>query len=97
MELNLINELLQANYTAPSLQKYRKKVKDTTSLWSLKNGLLKYCKWLVVAEEQNLRTQIIAKAYTQVSTAYPGKNKTYKIIGNRYYQPRMVMDINCYV
>ena len=32
MELNLINKLLQANYTAASLQEYREKVKDITSL-----------------------------------------------------------------
>jgi len=31
MQLNLINKLLQANYTAPSLQEYREKVKDATS------------------------------------------------------------------
>ena len=29
--------------------------------------------------------------------AYPSKNKTHKIIGNHYYQPRIVIDINCYV
>src|SRR6266702_483272 len=29
--------------------------------------------------------------------AYPRKNKTCKIIGDCYYWPRMVIDINCYV
>src|SRR6266702_2630837 len=61
MELNLINKLLQANYTAVSLQEYREKVKDITSPWSLKNGLLKYWERLVVAEEQDLRTWLILK------------------------------------
>ena len=56
MEFDLINKLLQANYTDPFLQKYREKVKDVSSLWSLKNGLLKYWERLVVAEEKNLRT-----------------------------------------
>ena len=96
-ELNLINKLLQANCTAPSLQKYCKKAKDITSLQSLKNGLLKHQKRLVVVKEQNLRTWLIAEAYTQVSTAYSRKNKTRRIIGDRYYQPRMVIDINRYV
>ena len=63
-ELNLIDKLLQANRTAPSLQEYREKTKDAISLQSLGNGLLKYHKRLVVAEEQNLRTQIIAEVYT---------------------------------
>ena len=97
MELNLINKLIQANYIAPSLQGYHKKVKNATSLQSLKNGLFKYWKQLVVVEEQNLQTQLIAKAYTQVSMAYSRKNKTRRIIGNRYYQPRIVIDINRYI
>ena len=50
IELNLINKLLQANYIAPSLQEYREKAKDSTSPWSLENGLLKHQKWLVVVE-----------------------------------------------
>jgi len=31
-ELDFINELLQANYTAPSLQEHYKKAKDIASL-----------------------------------------------------------------
>ena len=82
---------------APSLQEYREKVKDTTSLQSLENRLLKHQERLVVVEEQDLRTQLIAEVYTQVSTAYPRKNKTRKIISNRYYWPRIVTDVNRYV
>ena len=97
MELNLINKLLQVNRTASSLQEYYKKVKNVTSPQSLKNRLLKYQKRLVVVKKQNLRTRLITKVYTQVSTAYPKKNKTYKIISDRYYWPRMVTDINRYI
>ena len=42
IELNLINKLLQANRTAPSLQEYHKKAKNKTGPWALENGLLKY-------------------------------------------------------
>ena len=59
--------------------------------------MLKHQEQLVVAEEQDLQTRLIAKVYTQVSTAYPGKNKTRKIIGNRYYWPGLVIDINRYI
>ena len=97
MELNLINKLLQANCTAPFLQEYRKKIKDAISPQSLKNGLLKYRERLAVVKEYNLQSWIIAKAYTQVSTVYPRKNKIYKIINNHYHQPGIVIDINYYV
>ena len=95
--LDLIDELLQANRTAPSLQEYRKKAEDDNSKWILENGLLKHQDRLVVAEEQHLRTRLIAEAHTQVSTAHPGKNKTRKIISDRYYWPGIVTDIDQYV
>ena len=97
MEFNLINKLLQVNYIAFSLQKYHKKAKNVTSLQSLKNGLLKYQERLVVVKKQNLQTQLIAKVHIQVSTAYLRKNKTYRIISNYYYQPRIVININRYI
>jgi len=49
--LNFIDELLQANRTAPSLQEHREKAKNITGPWSLENGLLKHQERLVVAEE----------------------------------------------
>ena len=51
----------------------------------------------MVAKEQDLQTRLIAEAYTQVSTAHPGKNKTCKIISDRYYWPGLVTDIDRYV
>ena len=77
--LDFIDELLQANRTAPSIQEYREKAKNGKngeSNWTLDNGLLKYQERLVVAEDQNLRTRLIAEAHNQISTAHPGKNKT---------------------
>ena len=96
-ELDFIDELLQANRTANSLRKYREDAKDGKSEWTLENGLLKYQKRLVVAEDRNLRTRLIAEAHCQVSTAHPGKNKTRKIIGDRYYWPGMTIDIDRYI
>ena len=51
MELDLINELLQANCMALSLQEYYKKVKNVISLWSFKNGLLKHWERLIVIKK----------------------------------------------
>src|SRR6266705_2213365 len=96
-ELDLINELLQANRTAASLQEYREKAKDVASPWSLENGLLKHRERLVVVKEQDLWTRLIAEVYTQVFTAHPGKTKTRKIISDRYYWPGLVTDIDRYV
>ena len=96
--LDLINELLQMNRTADSLQDYRNKAEDKTrNDWTIDNGLLKHQDRLVVAEENNLRTRLIAEAHCQVSTAHPGKTKTRKIISDRYYWPGMTTDIDQFV
>ena len=96
-ELDLIDELLQANRTSVSLQEYRKNAEQGTELWALEKGLLKHQDRLVVAEENNLRTRLIKEAHAQVSTAHLGKNKTRKLIGDRYYWPGMTSDIDRYV
>ena len=97
-EPDLVDSLLQANRTLLSLQKYCGKARDSNNPWTLEDGgLLKHQEWLVVAEEQNLCTRLIAEVHAQVSTTHPGKNKTRKIIGSCYYWLGMTADINRYV
>jgi transposase InsO family protein len=95
--LDLIDELLQANRTTDSLRAWREKASSPGNDWVLEKGLLKYQSRLVVPEEQELCTRIIAEAYNQVSTAYPGKNKTCQLIGTRYYWPGLVSDVDRFV
>jgi len=67
-------------------------------MWTLDDsGLLKHNERLVVTKDANLHTRLIAEAHSQPSTAHPGKNKTRKLIGDRYYWPRMTTDIDQYV
>jgi hypothetical protein len=93
--LDFIDELLQANRTSPTLQEYREKAKDTKTHWKLRdNGLITHQERLVIPSEGNLRTRLIAEVHSQISTAHPGKNKTRKIIGDRYYWPGMTANID---
>ena len=84
-ELDLIDELLQANRTSASLQEFREDAERKVGQWTLENGLLKHWDRLVVAPDDNLRTRLIKEAHAQISTAHPGKTKTRKLIGDRYY------------
>ena len=96
--LDFIDELLQANRTSPSLQEYREKAKDTTSHWKLReNGLVTHQECLVVPQEENLQTRLIIEVHAQISTTYLGKTKTYKLIGDQYYQLGMTIDIDQYI
>jgi transposase InsO family protein len=97
MEMNLIDDLLRANRISPSLEGYRDKARNSVEPWSLEDGLLKYQSRLVVVKEQNLHTRLIMEAHAQLSTAHPGRNKTYRIIADRYYWPGMSSDIDQYI
>jgi hypothetical protein len=85
LDLDLIDELLQANRTSASLQELQEDAEQDVGHWTLENGLLKHKDRLVVAPDDNLRTRLIKEAHAQLSTAHPGKIKTRKLIGDRYY------------
>src|SRR5208282_861037 len=63
-DMDLIDELLQANRTSTSLQEHREKTKDSNSNWTLENGLLKFQDQLVVAADNDLRTRLITEAHS---------------------------------
>ena len=94
LELDLIDELLQTNRTSALLQEFHKDVEQKVGQWTLENGLLKHRDCLVVALDNNLQTRLIKKAHAQVSTAYLGRIKTYKLIRDYYYQVGMLANIN---
>jgi hypothetical protein len=96
-DLDLIDELLQANRTSASLQELREDAEQDVGHWTLENGLLKHKDRLVVAPDDNLRTRLIKEAHAQLSTAHPGKIKTRKLIGDRYYWVGMTADIDRYI
>jgi len=83
--LNLVDDLLRTNRTAESLKDLQEEAWNPKSVWTLKNGLLKYQGRLIVADEPGLQTRLIAEAHRQVSTAHLGKSKTYKLLCTCYY------------
>jgi hypothetical protein len=98
--INLIDNIFQANRTAPDLIRTRKLDADHQKGYHLQNGLLKKQGRLVVAE--SVRTDLISLSYCTLAIAYPGKRKTKALIKERYYWLGMDDDIerfvsNCYV
>ncbi len=80
------------------LQEYHDKAKSSMDPWTLdERELLKHQEWLVVMEDGDLQTRLIAEAHRQLSIAHSGKNKICKIIADHYYWPGMTADINRYV
>jgi transposase InsO family protein len=94
-QLDLIDEILQANRTATDLRRARKLGQNSQGGYSLEDGLLKKQGRLVVAE--SARTPLITASHCSLATAHPGKSKTKKLIKERYYWLGMDKDIEQFV
>jgi transposase InsO family protein len=95
--LDLVDRILTANRTSESLTEFRKMVNEGQTDWQLRDGLILYKNRLVVPEDNNLRTELIKEAHEQLSMAHPGRNKTCRLIGARYYWPNLPRDIARYI
>ena len=77
----LVDRLLRANRESESLDTLRTQAASgKPSEFILDNGLLLFAGQLVVPQVDNLPTDLIKEAHNQVSTAYPGQDKTYYLL-----------------
>jgi predicted aspartyl protease len=98
-ELQIVDELLHANRTSPSLEERREEAaQGDDSPWSLENGLLlHHGRLMVPGDDETLRTRLLDEVHRQVSTAHPGRNKTRLLIRARYHWPGWRRDVDRYV
>jgi hypothetical protein len=68
---------------AKDLDKAQKLGQNRQNRYSMEDGLLKKHGKLVVAEP--VRTALITATHYGITTAHPGKNKTKRLIKERYY------------
>jgi hypothetical protein len=92
----LLDRILRENRESPSLQALRIQAQDDTD-FELEDGLLLYNGRLVVPQSGHIQTELIQEAHNQVSTAHPGRDKTYQLLRPRYYWPKMLRDIERFV
>lgn len=95
--LGLIDRILRANRTSESLEALRAQAEAEDPEITLEDGLLLYDGRLVVPDVDNLRTKLIQEAHEQVSTAHPGRDKTYRLLRARYYWRGMLADLQRFI
>jgi hypothetical protein len=83
--VTVIDRVLQANRDEHSLEALRIQATKSDPHLTLHTGILLYQNKVVVSNIDYLRTHLIREVYDQVSTAYPGKDKTYRLLKDRYY------------
>ena len=94
---SIVDQLIQANREAGSLQALREQARQGSSELSLEDDLLLYAGRLVVPANSTLRTKLIQEVHNQVSTAHPGRDKTYQLLRPRYYWTGMLRDVTRFV
>jgi hypothetical protein len=82
----LVDDLLKVNRESPDLEVYRGQARNNSDGdFKLLEGrlLLKNCR-LVVPDEDLLRARILQEAHDRITTAHPDRNKTRKLVCDRY-------------
>jgi hypothetical protein len=84
----LVNRLPTANRTTGSLQALRKQAEYGKGDFTFADRLLLHNRRLVIptdGTDKALITDLIRKAHDQISSAYAGRLKTTRILGQKYY------------
>jgi transposase InsO family protein len=94
----MVDDLLEANRTAPELEEWRDRARaGSTEFTLLGDRLLLHSGRLVVPAAGHLRTRVIQEAHSRLVTAHPGRNKTRKLVTTRYWWPKMRSDVDVFV
>jgi hypothetical protein len=83
--VTVIDRVLQANRDEPSLEALRIQATKSDLHLTLHTGILLYQDKVVVPDVNYLHTHLIQEVHDQVSTAYLSKDKTYRLLRDRYY------------
>jgi hypothetical protein len=83
--VTVVDRVLRANRDKPSLEALRIQATKSDLHLTLYTGILLYQDKVVVSNVNYLRTHLIREVYDQVFTAYPSKDKTYRLLKDRYY------------
>ncbi len=95
--VTVVDRVLRANRNEPSLEALRNQAAKSDRYLTLYEGILLYQGKVVVPDVDCLRTHLIREVHDQISTAHPGRDKTYKLLKDRYFWKGMLANVDRYV
>ncbi len=95
--ITMVKQVLQANRESELLEALCKQAYRGDDELMVYQDLLLYYRRLVVPNHLSLQADLIREAHDQLSTAYPGRNKTYYLLKPQYFQRGMFIDVTRYV
>jgi hypothetical protein len=93
----LVDAILEANRSEPSLEEFRIAARAEKGGWKLENSLLTRFDRLMVPDTKYLRTHLIKEIHACRVTAHPGQKKTRQLVTEQYYWPGLPSDCDTYV
>jgi hypothetical protein len=96
----LVDRLLITNCTVGSLQALRKQAERGKGGFTLTDGLLLKNGRLVVLTDNTdeaLIANLIREAHDQISSTHPGRSKTARILGQKYYWAGLTASVTQYI
>jgi transposase InsO family protein len=96
-EETVIERVKRENRTSPSLEEYRELARKNASDWKLEGEQLIFNGRLVVPNEGDLKARLLDEIHRQPSTAHPGREKTRRLLKERYYWDTWRRDVERYV
>ena len=93
----LVDQILQANWTHTSLSQYRQTAKKEEQRWKLQDGLLTRFEKLMVSDVNALQTHLINETHSIPVTAHSDKTKTAKLLSAQYYWSGLLNDCSTFI
>ena len=78
--ITVVDQVLQANRQEPSLEALRVQAAQSDQNLTLHNRILLYQGKVIVPDIKYLQTHLIWEIHDQISTTYPGRDKTYQLL-----------------
>ena len=94
---DILERVREANKASLLLDEFRKQASEPDSAYSLRDGYLFWENRLVVADEDRLRVKLIDHIHRQPAIGHPGRERTLRLIGDRYYWPRLRKTVERYI
>ena len=93
----LIDQILQANWTHDSLNQYYQTAKKEEQRWKLQDDLLIHFEKLMIPDVNALQTHLINKTHSTSVTAHSGKTKTAKLLSAQYYWSDLLNNCSTFI
>jgi hypothetical protein len=96
-DTDILESVREVNKASPLLNEFREQTNKPDSSYSLRDSYLFFEDRLVVPDEDRLHVKLIDHIHRQSAVGHPGRNRTLKLVRDRFYWPRQHKTVERYI